>query len=359
MPAIDELTAFISRQPNSDAAYSIRALCYAVKGEIASAVADFEKALSINPKNALALTVRGFYKGTKKDFDGALADYEMALSIDPNEKLAIRQRDATYGFYPNPAVAPAVQKKLAALKKEVEVSNQNFESYKKLYEFFFTLKLHAERENYFASLAKANEKNVCAYYFAAKDFSYKERKEYYDKAINNYDYRNGAICSAEAAFRVGRGYTEAGSVNDAEALRYFDLALERYPNMPYVRDLKAKIRVPGAGNVSKEKQALISEQERKAEVDRLNLFYSNDIVARSAKFNQYAKERSNELDTTPESKARLLDLMKKEMTAIIETANKALSQIGGEISPSQKNYYLRIVETGKAKLAQISQPDYR
>lgn len=361
-PAISELTAFIAKQPNSDAAYAIRAYCYAASANINNALTDFEKALSLNPDNALALTVRGFYKTTKNDYDGAIKDYNKALLLDPNDKLATSMLEQAYASSPNPLNFPAVAEKLAKLKNDAEKSNQNYEAYLKLDNFFTSIKQYSLGESYFLSLAKSDEKNVCAYYFAGYGASYDRSKEYFDKAIFNYDGKNGARCSAEAAFWAGRFYDEPGAgrmTSEREALRFYNLALQRDPKIPNVAKRRAALSINGTKlntetDDSGSDSELVEEYERKAEVNRLYLQYYNDIVARSDKVNKYAKDRENLFDSSAETKAKLLTSMKQELSAILDIANKALSEIGNEVTPDQKKYFLRIQTTAKAKLEEFS-----
>ena len=125
--------------------------------------------------------------------------------------------------------------------------------------------------------------------------------------------------------------------------------------MPYVAAWKAKLSPSvyeperSSGN-SSGMQKLREKTQRQEVVDRLNLTYSNEIKAKSDKFNAYTEERANTLDTTPQRSAELLTLMKKEMTEIIAIANKALTEIGNEIPSGSKEYFERIVKTGTERL---------
>ena len=48
------------------------------------AVADFDKALTIDPAHTLAYLNRGTIKYVTGDYEGALSDYSKAIEIRPN-----------------------------------------------------------------------------------------------------------------------------------------------------------------------------------------------------------------------------------------------------------------------------------
>ncbi len=356
--AILDYDALIKLDPKIDVYFSERAYSYAqMTNKVENVLADAEKAITLNPKNHTALTLRGWVRTLKNDFENAGADLAAASALKPDDALLANVYKHFLKSHPNSLNLPVVQQKLAAYKKEVEQSNQNYEIYSKLDDFFSSINQYAEGENYFLSLAKADEKNVCAYYFAGKGDSYDRKKEFFDKAIYNYDGKNGAVCSAEAAFWAGRYFAEPGqgkTVNEKEALRFYNLALQRVPNLPFVAKWKAKLSVKDSDENSYDNTELVRELERKSQVNRLYLQYYNDIVARSDKVNKYAGERENLFDTTVQKRAELLVLIKQELTAINEIANKALAEIGNEVTPDQKKYFLRIQSSSKAKLEEFN-----
>jgi tetratricopeptide (TPR) repeat protein len=53
-------------------------------GNIAGAIAEFDKAIKINPKSSMAYNNRGLMHSKQRDYKGALADYNKAIEIDPN-----------------------------------------------------------------------------------------------------------------------------------------------------------------------------------------------------------------------------------------------------------------------------------
>jgi tetratricopeptide (TPR) repeat protein len=81
--------------------YDARADAEAQKGDLAAAIADYDKALSINPTYAEGFASRASAKEKKGDLDGALADNNKALALDAKNanyfisrgELKIHQKD--------------------------------------------------------------------------------------------------------------------------------------------------------------------------------------------------------------------------------------------------------------------------
>ena len=65
-----------------ESAYLSRGSLYASRSETALALADFEKAISLNPRSALGYFNRGLIKTQQSDAAGALRDFDQALAFD-------------------------------------------------------------------------------------------------------------------------------------------------------------------------------------------------------------------------------------------------------------------------------------
>jgi tetratricopeptide (TPR) repeat protein len=262
LEAINDFTLLIAIDPKSDLYYSERAYSYALMGQnMEEVIADSEKALILNPKNVNALTLRGWAKAVKKDWNGSNNDYTAAFALKPDDSLLFKSFNMSVKSHPNPMGWPIVQTRLDLLKNEAE-RNPNFDAFTRLDEFFrlirpkqdsndfkdwdkraaFDKEADKPRIAYYESLVKTNDRNVCAYYFMAKG-SESSKKDLMDKAIYNYDGKNGARCSASAAFDVGRNLRGGAGAETLEAARYYNLAIERDPTLPNVRDWLAKIYI--------------------------------------------------------------------------------------------------------------------
>lgn len=69
-----------------------RGVTCAIAGDLATAVADFDRALQIDPQSAEAFNNRGFVRQVRGDATGARADYDAALVIDPKLASALANR---------------------------------------------------------------------------------------------------------------------------------------------------------------------------------------------------------------------------------------------------------------------------
>ena len=66
------------------------------KNDIAGAIADYDRAISIDPRLADAYLNRGKAKRAGGDLDGAIADYEAMAELDVS--MAINNRDITQAY---------------------------------------------------------------------------------------------------------------------------------------------------------------------------------------------------------------------------------------------------------------------
>jgi len=63
------------------------------RNDIVGAIAEYDRAISIDPKNADAYLNRGKARRAAGDLDGAIDDYEVAVNLTPN--LAVSNHDIT------------------------------------------------------------------------------------------------------------------------------------------------------------------------------------------------------------------------------------------------------------------------
>ncbi|WP_158217102.1 tetratricopeptide repeat protein [Synechococcus sp. 8F6] len=85
----------ISLDKTSSKAFSNRGLIQGALGNLKAALADFTKAIEINPRYDHAYSNRGVTRGALGDLKGAIADFTKAISINPRFSAAWRNRGIT------------------------------------------------------------------------------------------------------------------------------------------------------------------------------------------------------------------------------------------------------------------------
>ena len=106
--ATDDFTQFLkSYGPHEEALY-LRANCYSIGGDPASAIKDLDRVLQLNPNRGLAWSNRGLAKNIIGDKSGALADLRKALELQPDKSEKIQQAiDAIEGSAKEPERVPS------------------------------------------------------------------------------------------------------------------------------------------------------------------------------------------------------------------------------------------------------------
>jgi tetratricopeptide (TPR) repeat protein/serine/threonine protein kinase len=85
--AIDDLTESIKLDPKDDA-YAARGVAHNLAREYEKALADFDRALTIDPLNVVALRNRGCTYNEQRRFDLAVHDFDAAIRLQPNDHPA-------------------------------------------------------------------------------------------------------------------------------------------------------------------------------------------------------------------------------------------------------------------------------
>lgn len=90
------VTAVAGQQPDTADEYLRRGNANLRRGDLAGAVANYDKSLELNPRSAEAHFKRGQVRRTLGDLDGAIADYEVAWEIDATLVITRDVADAYY-----------------------------------------------------------------------------------------------------------------------------------------------------------------------------------------------------------------------------------------------------------------------
>jgi len=111
--AIDRYARAIALNPEDARAYNNRGNVRTHEGDLAGAIADYERAIELfsdGPNRAMAYSNRGGARSLQGDLVGAIADCERAIELDPHSGAA----------YTNRALARSVQGDLAAAIADYE-----------------------------------------------------------------------------------------------------------------------------------------------------------------------------------------------------------------------------------------------
>jgi tetratricopeptide (TPR) repeat protein len=94
--AIADLDKAITINPQYAEAYNSRGLTYKALKDYQKAIADYDKAIALNPKLALAYTNRGMIYHALKEYPKAIADLDQAITINANHIYAYNSRGNIY-----------------------------------------------------------------------------------------------------------------------------------------------------------------------------------------------------------------------------------------------------------------------
>ena len=81
--ALADLDRAITLNPRQAAFYINRGRVWLIKGGLARALSDLSYAIELDPRSADALATRGHFWGAKGDFARAIADYDQVLGLKP------------------------------------------------------------------------------------------------------------------------------------------------------------------------------------------------------------------------------------------------------------------------------------
>ena len=81
---IEDLSVYITRNPNSSLAYTKRGVRYIWLSDLVKAKKDLQQAIKINPANAEAHDDLGVVYASEKNFEQALVHFNTVVKLDPS-----------------------------------------------------------------------------------------------------------------------------------------------------------------------------------------------------------------------------------------------------------------------------------
>jgi len=90
--AIEDYNQAIKFNPKSSAAYNNRGNAWNKKGNFDNAIEDYNQAIILNPKSSAAYNNRGIAWKEKGNFDNAIEDYNQAIILNPKSSAAYNNR---------------------------------------------------------------------------------------------------------------------------------------------------------------------------------------------------------------------------------------------------------------------------
>jgi tetratricopeptide (TPR) repeat protein len=88
----DKVIELAPTAPGVERVYNTRSVIRVLKGDVAGAIPDLQKAIELNPNYADSFSNRGLTRWLQGDQSGAAADYEKALELNPNLEAAYINR---------------------------------------------------------------------------------------------------------------------------------------------------------------------------------------------------------------------------------------------------------------------------
>ena len=201
--AIADYDRALSINPNLAKAYNNRGNTNLKMGFYENAVIDLDRAIDIDKQDAFAYSNRGNARSKMGDYNSAIADYDRALEIAPEHKNTIHNR----------AVALAMQESQAG-RKEIEAA--------------YKAQLRAQEEKFERDLRAKQEKlvgTVDATQDIVEAFGYEDARDEYDKEFKDAKKQTarGVLALAAASALIFGGI----------AWYYFD-ASEPFGTLPLV-----------------------------------------------------------------------------------------------------------------------------
>jgi len=198
-----------------------------------------------------------------------------------------------------------------------------------------------------------------AYFFARGDGT---RDDEFETAFNSFDGKNGRRCSAEAAFFRGR--LRPNTNGSADAIRWFQAALDRDPQIPAVASFLRREQknldntnskyTPSKRSDDSDSSSTISEAtkakmtKRAADANK-NVAYGEKLDQLEEQFGTLMTEYYDAKTLVPR-KRQLADLMIKNNQQAVTIANQALTELSDSLSDETRKNYTDRAEQAKKNI---------
>jgi tetratricopeptide (TPR) repeat protein len=235
--ALDLLNEIIGRYPGEAVFYDTRAGLYIQKGDIKSAKADFDKAVSVNPEDFAVHRERGLFNRNNASPEQAKSDFSKALEILGKE-MEKNPQDAQLFIQ---------HAELYEMAGNVQEAFNDYEKYLKLWPLNSTVL-----------------KKIALKYYSLKQWQ--QVIDIYTEIIDDFP--------EDAEILRNRGLAWQQSGNSAEALKDFTEAIRKNPGEYANYYFRAGIRAQlgdQAGYISdlKKASALIQGEQEKRKLDKI------------------------------------------------------------------------------------------
>jgi tetratricopeptide (TPR) repeat protein len=149
-PSIEKLNGMIEQEPENAQLHYERALAYYEFGDLALALTDFDKTISLEPEFASAYHDRGICRFELTRFQEAMDDFNRAVQLDPEYSEAYFNRSLVWDELDEP------EKALADLDKAIAINPEFGDAYYNRAVY----RLNSDREKSCADFKKASDLGI-------------------------------------------------------------------------------------------------------------------------------------------------------------------------------------------------------
>lgn len=223
--ALSDFNEALRLDPTNARGYASRCKMYRLKGELDMALADCNKALELDPDYAWAYSERGLVYKDRDELDEALADYDRATEINPDYAWPYNYRGIIFGGMGK------LDEALEQFSKAIELFSDPKDQAIAYSHRCNAYRLKKDFDRALADCDRATEldpTNVLAYDHRASVYRYNGD---YDKAIEQISVAIELEPTAKRYNNRGFAYSEQG--NYQQAIGDYTRAIEIDPNYSY------------------------------------------------------------------------------------------------------------------------------